>query len=97
MIRGMISLPRFGVVALIASVIILPLSIARGGEASGLKPASAFAGIADRNARWADWIEQRMARPGTVFLAVGAGHLAGDKSVQAQLAKHKLTATRVAY
>lgn len=51
MIRGMISLPRFGVVALIASVIILPLSIARGGEASGLKPASAFTGIADRNAR----------------------------------------------
>ena len=53
--------------------------------------------LADRNARWADWIEQRLQKPGTVFVAVGAGHLAGAESVQAQLAKHKLTATRVAY
>src|SRR5688572_31283846 len=37
----------------------------------------------DRNARWAAWIQERMARPGTVFLAVGGGHLAGDDSVQA--------------
>ncbi len=53
--------------------------------------------LADRNARWADWIEQRLQKPGTVFVAVGAGHLAGAESVQVQLAKHKLTATRVAY
>ncbi|KRC81047.1 polysaccharide biosynthesis protein GumN [Sphingomonas sp. Root241] len=53
--------------------------------------------LADRNARWADWIEQRLQKPGTVFVAVGAGHLAGAESVQAQLAKHKLTVTRVAY
>ena len=53
--------------------------------------------LADRNARWADWIEQRLQKPGTVFIAVGAGHLAGAESVQAQLAKHKLNATRVAY
>lgn len=53
--------------------------------------------LADRNARWAEWIDQRMAKPGTVFVAVGAGHLAGADSVQAQLAKHKLTSTRVAY
>lgn len=53
--------------------------------------------LADRNARWADWIEQRLQKPGTVFVAVGAGHLAGAESVQAQLAKHKLSATRVAY
>lgn len=53
--------------------------------------------LTERNARWAEWIEQRMAKPGTVFLAVGAGHLAGGDSVQAQLAKKKLTATRVAY
>lgn len=53
--------------------------------------------LADRNARWAEWIEQRMAQPGTVFIAVGAGHLAGNDSVQAMLAKRKLTATRVEY
>jgi len=49
----------------------------------------------ERNANWARWIQQRMARPGTVFLAVGAGHLAGPDSVQAALAAHGLTATRV--
>lgn len=53
--------------------------------------------LADRNTRWAEWIEQRLHKPGTVFVAVGAGHLAGAESVQAQLAKHKLTAARVAY
>lgn len=53
--------------------------------------------LSDRNARWAEWIEQRMAKPGTVFIAVGAGHLAGNDSVQAWLAKRKLTATRVNY
>ncbi|WCT75108.1 TraB/GumN family protein [Sphingomonas naphthae] len=49
----------------------------------------------DRNARFADWIAARMARPGTVFLAVGAGHLGGEASVQAFLAKKGLKATRV--
>ena len=51
----------------------------------------------DRNVRWATWIEGRMKQPGTVFVAVGAGHLAGKDSVQAQLAKRKLRATRIAY
>ncbi|MBO9579421.1 MAG: TraB/GumN family protein [Sphingobium sp.] len=36
----------------------------------------------DRNERWADWIKARLDKPGTVFLAVGAGHLAGKRSVQ---------------
>ena len=31
----------------------------------------------ERNARWADWIAARLQTPGTVFVAVGAGHLAG--------------------
>ncbi|MEO0689096.1 MAG: TraB/GumN family protein [Pseudomonadota bacterium] len=36
-----------------------------------------------RNANWAEWIDQRLdTTPGTVFIAVGAGHLAGEKSVQ---------------
>jgi uncharacterized protein len=53
--------------------------------------------LSDRNARWADWISARMAKPGTVFIAVGAGHLAGQDSVQAYLAKHKLKAERIQY
>ena len=34
-----------------------------------------------RNANWTRWIEQRMRQPGTVMIAVGAGHLAGNDSV----------------
>lgn len=51
----------------------------------------------DRNQRWADTIKARMAQPGTVFVAVGAGHLAGDKSVQQYLKARGLTAKRVKY
>ena len=53
--------------------------------------------LTDRNARWATWIKQRMTRPGTVFVAVGAGHLAGPESVQAHLAKLGVKAERVKY
>lgn len=53
--------------------------------------------LADRNARWATWIDNRMKTPGTVFVAVGAGHLAGKDSVQAQLTKYKLKAVRISY
>src|SRR5690606_21077376 len=38
--------------------------------------------LTDRNARWAEWLDRRMDEPGTVFVAVGAGHLAGKGSVQ---------------
>ena len=38
-----------------------------------------------RNWNWSQWIERRMAQPGTVMVAVGAGHLAGDESVQRYL------------
>jgi uncharacterized protein len=48
-----------------------------------------------RNANWAEWIEQRMAQPGTVFIAVGAGHLAGEKSVQDMLTAKGITVSRV--
>ena len=40
-----------------------------------------------RNANWSHWIERRLAQPGTVMIAVGAGHLAGPGSVQSLL-KH---------
>ena len=38
-----------------------------------------------RNYNWSQWIERRMAQPGTVMVAVGAGHLAGEDSVQRYL------------
>ncbi len=65
----------------------------------GLKAAPELAKVllADRNARWAEWIETRLAKPGVVFVAVGAGHLAGSESVQAFLTKRKLTAERIEY
>jgi len=53
--------------------------------------------LIDRNRRWADWIAARMRQPGTVFVAVGAGHLAGPRSVQAELAKRGLEAARINY
>ena len=53
--------------------------------------------LINRNKNWAAWIKQRMTKPGTVFIAVGAGHLAGPDSVQAQLAKLGVKSTRVVY
>jgi uncharacterized protein len=49
----------------------------------------------DRNARWADWIVNRLKTPGTTFVAVGAGHLAGKDSVQGMLATKKIKAVRI--
>jgi uncharacterized protein YbaP (TraB family) len=37
--------------------------------------------IKRRNANWSRWVEQRMIKPGSVLIAVGAGHLAGPGSV----------------
>ncbi len=51
--------------------------------------------IRQRNARWATWLAGRMKKPGTVFVAVGAGHLAGTNSVQAMLAKRGFRVWRV--
>ena len=53
--------------------------------------------LTDRNRRWADALKARMDQPGTVFVAVGAGHLAGTGSVQDFLAERGLAAERVAY
>lgn len=79
----------------------------RKGDADGLArlvnadmasaPEVTEALLVRRNRNWADWISQRMGQPGTVFVAVGAGHLAGDQSVQAELAKRGLKVERVRY
>ena len=43
--------------------------------------------LVERNEAWAKRIAGMLQQPGTVFIAVGAAHLAGPDSVQAQLAK----------
>ena len=43
--------------------------------------------IRERNANWSKWIESRMAQPGAILIAVGAGHLAGKDSVVEMLKK----------
>ena len=58
-------------------------------------PAVADALLYSRNANWAEWIDTRLDEPGSVFIAVGAGHLAGAKSVQDYLAQKGITVTRV--
>ena len=47
-----------------------------------------------RNRNWAQWIDQRLDQPGTVFMAVGAGHLAGENSVQDYLLAQNIAAAR---
>jgi uncharacterized protein len=51
----------------------------------------------ERNRRWADSIAERLNQPGTVFVAVGAGHLAGEGSVQDFLTARGLTVQRITY
>ncbi|MGH6615449.1 TraB/GumN family protein [Sphingomonas sp.] len=58
-------------------------------------PALENALVADRNRRWSGWIARRMNTPGTVLVAVGAGHLAGNKSVVAMLQAQGLRVERV--
>lgn len=53
--------------------------------------------LTDRNANWANWIKTRMEKPGTVFMAVGAGHLSGPTSVPALIKKKGLKAKRIKY
>ena len=51
--------------------------------------------LLDRNAAWAVAIRDRLTRPGTTFIAVGAGHLAGMGSVQDDLQAMGIAVTRV--
>jgi uncharacterized protein YbaP (TraB family) len=58
-------------------------------------PELAQALIHQRNANWSRWIEQRMAQPGALMIAVGAGHLAGKDSVIAMLQRQGYRVRRV--
>ena len=49
----------------------------------------------ERNTRWAHWIANRLETPGTVFVAVGAGHLSGPDSVQNQLGTLGVKSARI--
>jgi hypothetical protein len=60
-------------------------------------PVTAKLLLEDRNRRWVAALQQRMSKPGTVFVAVGAGHLMGDMSVQALLKEKGLEAERIRY
>lgn len=51
--------------------------------------------LIERNARWAQWVKARLDKPGTVFVAVGAGHLAGKGSVMDQLRDLGIASARV--
>lgn len=65
------------------------------GQFEAGSPATYRMMFTERNARWADWIKARMQTPGTVFVAVGAGHLAGKDSVLVRLAERGLSSQRV--
>ncbi|WP_428061623.1 TraB/GumN family protein [Brevundimonas sp.] len=51
--------------------------------------------LVDRNTDWANQIQTMLQGSGAAFIAVGAGHLAGDDSVQAILAKRGVTVEAV--
>ncbi len=53
--------------------------------------------LTERNVRWAAALKDRLSRPGTVFVAVGAGHLTGKNSVQNLLASKGIKVDRVRY
>lgn len=54
-------------------------------EMKEASPALYQALLVDRNTDWANQIQTLLAGSGTAFIAVGAGHLTGDESVQAIL------------
>lgn len=53
--------------------------------------------LTQRNKNWAGWVKTRLDKPGTVFLAVGAGHLAGRDSLQAKLEGLNISTSRIEY
>jgi len=51
--------------------------------------------LRQRDRAWAEALAKRLEKPGTVFVAVGAGHLVGPDSVQKMLADKGLKVVRV--
>ena len=48
-----------------------------------------------RNENWAVWIDDRLESPGTIFMAVGAGHMAGNQKLQDKLAERGIEMMRI--
>ena len=65
------------------------------GQVEQSSPAMYRMMFVERNAHFADWIASRMQKPGVVFVAIGAGHLAGKDSVLVRLAEHGIESQRV--
>lgn len=65
------------------------------GQLDAASPTTYDMLFTQRNARWADWVAARMQTPGTVFIAVGAGHLAGKDSLLVRLARLGIESQRV--
>lgn len=65
------------------------------GDEDRLSPEIAAVLMTQRNANWANWLAKRLETPGTVLVAVGAGHFVGPDSVQGMLANRGLKVTRV--
>jgi uncharacterized protein YbaP (TraB family) len=63
-------------------------------EMEGSSPLVYKVMMTERNVQWAEWIDARLDRPGTVFLAVGTAHLAGADSVQKHLAARGIMSAR---
>ncbi|RJT25489.1 TraB/GumN family protein [Chakrabartia godavariana] len=51
--------------------------------------------VRQRNIAWTRWLTARMAKPGTVLFAVGAGHLAGPESLQHLLEEKGIAVARL--
>jgi uncharacterized protein YbaP (TraB family) len=64
-------------------------------EAMAEQPELNEALLTARNARWAEWVKTRLEAPGTVFLAVGAGHIGGEDSLFDMLDDDGITAERI--
>jgi len=65
------------------------------GQLKAASPETYRMMFTERNIRWADWIRARLRTPGTVLVAVGAGHLAGQDSVLVRLAERGIRSQRV--
>ena len=51
--------------------------------------------LTNRNRAWAEWLDQRLDQPGSILLAVGAGHFEGEHSVLQMLKARGLEAERI--
>lgn len=65
--------------------------MSEGGDDSRARAAI----FTDRNRSWVAWINQRLTQSGSSFMAVGAGHLAGEDSVLDLLTRQGLQVTRL--